>query len=505
MVAYVRTVKTASGATAVQIVWSSRRGSRRIEHLGSAHDDAELETLKAAAVQRLAEGQQVLDLGLADTAAGGGPLEILSSRCSHLWDALCRAYGVLGFDRVLDGDEVLRDLVLARIIEPTSKIDAERVLAETGVAAASYRTVKRRLPVIAKTSVRQALSTACAARAGLGPASLVLYDVSTLYFETDAGDGFREPGFSKERRLEPQITIGLLTDAAGFPLALEAFEGNKAETATMLPVINAFKTAHNLTDVTVVADAGMISEANQVALQAAGLSYILGARIPFLPDVVREWRDTHPDEAIPDQLVLTQPWPATSSEKARGIPDRVTHYQYRHDRARRTLRGIDEQVAKAERAVDGKAPVKRNRYIQLTGATKAVNRQLEAKTRALAGWKGYTTNLTSQSSEFIIHAYHRLWRIEKAFRMSKHDLQARPIYHRTRESIDAHLSIVFAAMAVSHYIETQTGWSIKKFVRATRRYRTVEIKAGRQILTAADPLPDDLRDALANIGNDGVH
>src|SRR4029078_9335122 len=69
----------------------------------------------------------------------------------------------------------------------------------------------------------------------LGPASLVLYDVSTLYFETDAGDGFREPGVSKERRLEPQITLGLLTDAAGFPLMVEAFEGNKAETATMLP------------------------------------------------------------------------------------------------------------------------------------------------------------------------------------------------------------------------------------------------------------------------------
>jgi hypothetical protein len=94
--------------------------------------------------------------------------------------------------------------------------------------------------------------------------------------------------------------------------------------------------------VTVVADAGMISEANQVALQAAGLSYILGARIPHLPDVVREWRDKHPDEQIPDGLVLTQPWPATSSEKARGIPDRVIYYQFRHDRARRTPRGIDE-------------------------------------------------------------------------------------------------------------------------------------------------------------------
>jgi transposase len=87
------------------------------------------------------------------------------------------------------------------------------------------------------------------------------------------------PDSPKERRLEPQITLGLLTDASGFPLTVAAFEGNKAETATMLPVINAFKTTHNLTDVTVVADAGMISAANQVALQAAGLSFILGARM----------------------------------------------------------------------------------------------------------------------------------------------------------------------------------------------------------------------------------
>jgi transposase len=86
----------------------------------------------------------------------------------------------------------------------------------------------------------------------------VLFDVSTLYFETDAGDGFREPGFSKERRLDPQITLGLLTDAAGFPLTVAAFKGNQAETATMLPVINAFKAAHQLSEVTVVADAGMI-------------------------------------------------------------------------------------------------------------------------------------------------------------------------------------------------------------------------------------------------------
>ena len=164
-------------------------------------------------------------------------------------------------------------------------------------------------------------------------------------------------------------------------------------------------------------------------------------------------------------------------EKARGIPDRVVYYQYRHDRARRTLRGIDEQVAKAERAVDGHAPVKRNRFIKLTGATKSVNRDLEAKTRGLAGLEGLHHQPHRRTPEFVIDAYHQLWRIEKSFRMSKHDLQARPIYHHTRESIEAHLTIVFAALAVSHYIEHQTGWSIKKFVRTARRYRTVKIKA----------------------------
>ena len=134
-----------------------------------------------------------------------------------------------------------------------------------------------------------------------------------------------------------------------------------------------------------------------------------------------------------------------------------------------------------------------------------MNRELEAKARSLAGLKGYTTNLTTVGAVFVIDAYHRICRIEKSFRMSKHDLQARPIYHHKRESIDAHLTIVFAALAVSHYIEHQTGWSIKKFVRTTRRYRTVKIKARRQTLTAADPLPDDLRDALAKISSAGVH
>jgi hypothetical protein len=502
---FVRTVKTASGATAVQIVYSHRRGSRDIEHIGSAHDEARLELLKAAARQRLAAGQGELDLGVSGGAGrggrgvDGGPLPITSTRMAHLWDALGQGFDLLGFAAASEGDEVFRQLVLARIIEPSSKLDSARVLAEVGIEPCSYPTLKRRLPVYARPSWRQALAAACAAHVGLSAASLLLFDVSTLYFETDTADGFREPGFSKERRLEPQITIGLLTDATGFPLMVNAFEGNKAETSTMLPVIRAFTEAHRLPDVTIVADAGMVSAGNQKAIEDAGLSFILGARIPQVPYVVATWRTAHPDTEIPDGYIFTQPWPAGPTDHRR---DQVIYYQYRTDRARRSLRGIDEQVAKAEKAVAGTTPVKRNRFVQLSGGTRSVNRPLEAKARALAGLKGYLTNLqacpdgTPVTPEFVIDAYHRLFQIEKSFRMSKHDLQARPIYHHKRDSIEAHLTIVFAALAVSRFIEDTTGWSIKKFVRTARRYRTVEIQAGDHTITAEQPLPDDLRAAL---------
>ena len=160
--AFVRTVETSSGATAVQIVWSWRKGSRSIEHLGSAHHDVELAALKAAAAERLTAGQIELDLGISGHLEPG-TFPILSAQMTHLWEALCVAYQFLGFESAAKGDNVFRDLVLARIIEPTSKIDAERVLGEVGAAPASYATVKRRLPRYAKPG--------WAARAGCGQRS----------------------------------------------------------------------------------------------------------------------------------------------------------------------------------------------------------------------------------------------------------------------------------------------------------------------------------------------
>lgn len=490
---YVRKVPTGSGARAVQIIWSKKRGHAEVEHIGSAHDEAQLELLMAVAEQRIHASQDELDLGL--PVADQSSVEVVGTRMGRLLDAIAAVYRQLGLDTVKGADMVFEQLVTARIIEPTSKQDTARVLDEAGVHPVSYPTVKRRLPGYATAEFRTGLSRALASRAELGPSALLLYDVTTLWFETDTGDGFRESGFSKERRLEPQITVGLLTDATGAPLMVDAFEGNRAETRTMIPIIRGFVEAHGIAGVTVVADAGMMSEANLKDIEDAGWDFIVGGKLPEVPYQIAQWHREHPDTEVPDQLILTQPTPMGPKTDQRR---RTTYYQYRADRARRSLHGIDTQVTKAEKAVAGQVPIKRNRFITLSGGTKTVNRDLEVKVRALAGWKPYVTNLDA-GPEFVIGAYHQLWHVEHSFRMSKHDLKARPIYHRKRESIDAHLAVVFAALAVSQRIEHLTGWTISRFVKTLRRYRTVQINTGHHLLTAEQPLPDDTRTALDHI------
>jgi hypothetical protein len=226
----------------VQIVWGQWRGSRRIEHIGSARDDTELAVLRARAFDVIAAGQGVLDLGLG--RAGPGSARIVSSASARLWDALVGAWRVLGFERAVGGEAFMK-IVLARVAWPVSELDSIRVLGELGVPAPSYSTIKRRLRWCVDRDWRAALQGACVARAmARDELRCCLYDVTTLWFETDEGDGFREPGFSKDRRLEPQITVGLLTTKDGFPLMVDGFEGNKAEAWTMLPVVERFAAAH---------------------------------------------------------------------------------------------------------------------------------------------------------------------------------------------------------------------------------------------------------------------
>jgi hypothetical protein len=488
---FVRTVKTGSGATAVQIVWSKHRGRRELEHVGSAGDPVGVAALRQEADRRIHRGEEQLPL----VAAGGDSVvfPVVASRAQRLLGALRAAWETLGFDQAV-GDEVFYQLVVARVVEPSSKLDALRVLAGLGLETVSYSTVKRHLVRCVSDGYQARLEAACAAHARVEEVRFCLYDVTTLYFETHQGDGFREPGYSKERRLEPQITVGLLTTADGFPLKVSAFEGDKGETKTILPVLEQFRRANPAARVTVVADAGMMSWDNLAALEDAGFDFVVGGRIPEEPWCVKQWRAAHPGRDIPDQQVFHQ----AKSLTRRGKP-RQWHawFQYRAARAARDLAGIDKTLAKARSMADG-APMAKNRFLTIEGETRRVNQGLVEDARARAGLRCYVTNLAADPQP-VIDAYHQLWHVEEAFRMSKHDLEARPVYHWKRPSIEAHLTIVFAALAISHWIRAATGLTLRRFLEATRPIRTHTIAINGHQITAEDAISPTAAAALEAI------
>ncbi len=255
--AYIRKVKTASGATAIQIAYTAYGKIVRIEHIGSAHNEKELNLLRSLAELQLPKAkQQTL---LSDKQSK--PMLTLRTASKLLYDTLSTVYDNLGFTALKD--ETFRQLCIARIVEPTSKLDSIRVLDDLGVKTGSEDRLYRCLKRIIANNYQDKIAKLCFAHASKGAGiTLVLYDVTTLYFEVQKEDDYRIPGMSKERRLEPQIIVGLLVDQNGFPLELHSFEGNKAETKTILPVIESFRKRHGLVGITIVADAGMMSQEN---------------------------------------------------------------------------------------------------------------------------------------------------------------------------------------------------------------------------------------------------
>jgi hypothetical protein len=328
-VAFIRWVRTASGATAVQIAEYAQGRQRIVKHVGSAHTEAGLGVLLQQARDLLEDpAQGVFDLGVepaprlaplvppasrpglfeaasaAPSGGRGGPGRVVGTDSSVLFDALATVFTDLGFDAL--GDEVFRDLVIARVVEPTSLLDAGRVLRDLGRDPASYATMKRTLVRSGKGKYRDQVAARCFEHASTsGDISLVLCDVTTLYFEAEKEDDLRKVGYSKERRVDPQIVVGLLVDRAGFPLEIGCFEGNKAETTTIIPIIKQFQTRHDLADMVVVADAGMLSASNLRELDEANLRFIVGSRESKAPiDLASHFR-WHGEAFTDGQLIDT--------------------------------------------------------------------------------------------------------------------------------------------------------------------------------------------------------
>lgn len=480
--AFIRKVKTASGAIAVQIARKSSGRVVKIEHLGSAHTEEELDILLSLAKKRLQAGQQPLFSSFSSPETTAFRVGIKRTFSHLLFQVLKEQYDRLGFTQL--DDEYFAYLTIARIAEPTSKLDSLRVLSDLGIGNLSKDRLYRCLARVVTQNYRTTISRLCFSHSFNQGLNLVLYDVTSLYFEVAQEDTYRRSGLSKERRLEPQIIIGLLVDQNGFPLGLESFEGNTAETKTILPVVEAFRAEHHLDTITVVADAAMLSLKNLEALSSVGYHYIVGSRLSKVPYDIAQYQKQQP--LADNQIVVTQ------KDNYKII------YQYRAKRATLDVKNIEKQLTKAQRIVNGQSPVKRNRFVSLKTQGKKLNQALINKAYALAGIKGYVTDLNLHP-EKIIAAYHQLFEIEASFRMAKSDLKARPIFHHKKEAIEAHLTVVFASLAVSREVERLTKISIKRFVRNLRLIRSGTVTLNGKEYAAEAEIPEDIHKLIQKL------
>jgi hypothetical protein len=518
-VVFVRKAPGRTGSTKVQL--AERRDGRDVvlEHVGTARDEAELAVLMSVARRRMHEGQEALDLeivGLEDEGVPARPAPITSKRSALLWQVLTEAYTRLGFGAV--DDEAFAQLVLARVIEPTSKADSVRVLHEIGAPAVSLRTMFRALQRAQERDYRATIATACFQHAMTnGDVSLVLYDVTTLYFEAEDEDALRKVGYSKERRVDPQIVVGLLVDRRGFPLEIGCFEGNKAETLTIIPIVKQFQDRHGITDMVVVADAGMLSSKNLRELDEAGLRFIVGSRVTKAPKDLEShfrWHGT----AFTDGQVIDTITPrdqrgilVKSSDpktKAEPVWDPAVHakswravWAYSTKRAVRDNKTLTLQENKARAVVAGEKAARTPRFVKTRNGSTVLDEASLGRARELVGLKGYVTNIptTVMPPSEVISSYHDLWHVEQSFRMSKTDLAARPIFHHTRDAIEAHLTIVFAALAIARDLQNTTGMSIKKIITTLRPLQQITVRIAGHDHLAADPLTPTAKTILDSL------
>ncbi|MDP3951814.1 MAG: IS1634 family transposase [Microbacterium sp.] len=487
---------------------AERRAGRDVvlEHVGTAHDDAELAALMEVARGKLYPGQGEFALdGVRPRSVDGQPgsVEIASKSNAVLWQVLQAAYTDLGFD-IID-DEAFAQLVLARIIEPTSKADSLRVLGELGIAHASLRTMFRSLARAQERDYRSQVADACFAHAAaVGDISLCLYDVTTLYFEAEDEDELRKVGYSKERRVDPQIVVGLLVDRTGFPLEIGCFEGNKAETLTLIPIVRQFQARHGLEGFVVVADAGMLSATNLRELDEEGLTFIVGSRSTKAPVDLESHFRWHGDAftngqvidtitprhgrtkaGASDPMVKAEPiWNPAHESSWRAV------WAYSAKRAVRDSRTLTLQEQRARDVVAGDKTARTPRFVKTTNGSRRLDEASLARARRLVGLKGYVTNIpaTLMPAAEVMSSYHDLWHVEQSFRMSKTDLKARPMFHHTRDAIEAHLTIVFAALALSRYLHTTTGLTVRRILHALKPIQQITVRIAGHDHIARDPI-----------------
>lgn len=481
---FVRKKRNKSGTISIQVITKLNGKSRLLKTIGSSKDHEEIERLVIKG-QRFIEtyaGQQVFDFSSTRSILKSAFQSITTHTEIGTDLLLGRIFDDIGFDKI-EGD-LFKNLVIARLYHPVSKLKTSDYLYQNKNINIPVQKIYRYLDKLytEQKDLIQQISYYHTLKILKGVMSVVFYDVTTLYFQIDDEDEIRKRGFSKEgKHQNPQIVLGLLVSIDGYPLAFDIFEGNKFEGHTMLPILNSFKEKYNLDKLVIIADSGLLSNQNISELQQKGYEFILGARIKneswYIKDKILALNLKNGESAIIKKSNDLKLIISYSDKRAK---------KDKHNRDR-GLRRLEKQIKSGKLTKSNINNRGYNKYLIMDGDIKiSIDiAKYEADTK-WDGLKGYMTN-TSLSKDEIIENYGHLWKIEKAFRISKHDLKVRPIYHRLQRRIEAHITINFTAYKIYKELERQlkekkSDLSPEKAIDIAKTIYQIESESDNQII-----------------------
>ena len=447
-----RKLKNRSGSTSIQIISKERGKYKVVKTIGSSHNEQEIQKFVFLAKQEIERlnAQPKLFISESDTvieqvfeALGNASIRTVGPEI-----IFGKIYDSIGFNEIKE--ELFRHLVIARLAFPLSKLKTiEYLYRFQGVLLdidAVYRfldklnnNLKGRVEQIAFSHTLKVLD---------GKISIVFYDMTTLYFEASDEDDLRKAGFSKDgKHQNPQIFLGLLVGLGGYAIGYDIFEGNIYEGHTLIPFIEKIAAKFNLVKPIVVADSGLLSKDNIIALDEKSYEYIIGARLKSEPEKIKK-------QILDKKLINGDILKIKGSANTRLIVTYASNRAAKDEHnGKRGLQRLEKQIKSGKLTKSSINNKGYNKYLKLEGEISIkIDYEKFSQDSAWDGLKGYITN-TKISDKQVIENYKNLWHIEKAFRMSKTDLRIRPIYHRLRHRIEAHICIAFTAYSIYKELE----------------------------------------------------
>jgi transposase len=470
---FIRKKKNRSGSISIQIIQKQQGKYVVIKTLGTSNDEEEIDRLYKQA-------QEAIPLLFNQITLFDDPLEL--PRVDELNNDDIRVVGPeLIFGRIFDHigfskipDQLFKELVISRITHPGSKLQLSEYLQENNRQDISADNIYYFLDKLNSKYKHQIedISFAYTRKLLNGNIGIVFYDMTTIYFESSQPDELRMTGFSKDgKHQHPQIFLGLLVGRNGYPIGYDIFEGSIYEGHTLIPVLEKFEKRFNFEKPIVVADAGLLSKNNISTLTERGYTFILGARIKNESSTIKEKIEK---TSFTDGHIV-------KFKKSDGT---ILYVSYSDSRAKKDQSNRERGLKCLEKSLNAGRLTKSNinnrgynKYLKLEGEISIkIDYSKFERDYKWDGLKGYITN-TGLTGQQVIDNYNNLWKIEKAFRISKTDLKIRPIYHRLRERIEAHICISFVAYVLFKDLERiltlNTNISMKKAIKQINKMHEI--------------------------------